>query len=107
MRLPSQFDVLPPRGRAKRRDVPLGRLTALIASSAALTVFAQTATICGSLGNFDAVSNTGLDGCGFELDLNGVLANTPVGSTRAGRLMQPSQPINARGRHLVNFSKIE
>ena len=72
---------------------PLGRLAALIASSAALAMFEQGATICGSLGNFDAVSNTGLDGCGFERDLEGVLANTLAGTTRAGRLMQHSRAV--------------
>lgn len=41
---------------------------------------AQTATIYGSLGNFDVVNNTGQNACGFEVELEGV-APTAIPST--------------------------
>ncbi len=57
---------------AKPRLRALAQVAAVVASSAALTVFAQTATIYGSSGNFDVVNNTGENACGFEMDLEGV-----------------------------------
>lgn len=83
MKLPTQIDELPSRGRAKPSGLTRCRLTALIAASAAFaafTAFAQTATIYGSLGNFDVVNNTGQDACGFEVELEGVPLNTAVGT---------------------------
>ena len=59
--------------RTKRqRVVALTRVAAMIAASTALSVFAQSATIYGSAGNFDVVNNTGENACGFEMDLEGV-----------------------------------
>lgn len=47
---------------------------AVAIASAVLTtgVHAQSATIYGSLGNFDVVNNTGEDACGFEVELEGM-----------------------------------
>ena len=39
---------------------------------------AQTATIYGSIGNFDIANNTGEDACGFEIELEGLPAGTPL-----------------------------
>ena len=64
----------------------LGRhpLAAAVLGSLALAASAvsqaQTATIYGSLGNFDVVNNTGQDACGFEVELEGV-APTAIPST--------------------------
>ena len=66
--------------RAKPRLRTFARMTALIAASAALTVFAQTATIYGSLGNFDVVNNTGQNACGFEAEIEGLPSGYPVGT---------------------------
>ena len=80
MQSPTHIDVLQPRRRAKRLGLHLTRVTALIAASAALSVFAQTATIYGSLGNFDVVNNTGQDACGFEAEIEGLPPGYPVGT---------------------------
>ena len=71
--------------RAKPRALALARFAALIAASAALSAFAQTATIYGSLGNFDVVNNTGEDACGFEVELEGVASTTVVGTFSSQR----------------------
>ncbi len=63
----------------------------LIALGLAVTpalVHAQTATIYGSVGNFDVVNNTGEDACGFEMELEGVAYDPNIysyGATRYGR----------------------
>ena len=54
--------------------VALGLLVASAPSSA------QTATIYGSLANFDVVNNTGQDACGFEAEIEGLPAGYPVGA---------------------------
>lgn len=54
------------------------RAVALFAAAAAFGASAQTATIYGSLGNFDVVNNTGETACGFEVELEGVASNTIV-----------------------------
>ena len=51
-----------------------------LALAASAVSQAQTATIYGSLGNFDVVNNTGQDACGFEVELEGV-APTAIPST--------------------------
>ncbi len=53
---------------------------AVLAAATAFGASAQTATIYGSLGNFDVVNNTGQDACGFEVELEGVPADTLVGT---------------------------
>jgi hypothetical protein len=58
----------------------IARLASLLIASASLSVFAQTATIYGSLGNFDVVNNTGQNACGFEVELEGVPADTFIGT---------------------------
>lgn len=67
---------VPPQSTAAKhcagRRITLTRVAALIAASAALSVFAQTASISGSAGNFDVVNDTGENTCGFEMDLEGV-----------------------------------
>ena len=42
-------------------------------------VQAQTATIYGTLGNFDVVNNTGEDACGFQAEIEGMPPGWPVG----------------------------
>ena len=51
-----------------------------LALAASVGAQAQTATIYGSLGNFDVVNNTGQNACGFEVELEGV-APTAIPST--------------------------
>jgi len=63
------------------RKPPLAALLAgCLALAAGSASQAQTATIYGSLGNFDVVNNTGQDACGFEVELEGV-APTAIPST--------------------------
>lgn len=81
---PSRTRRAPPRLRT------LARISALVASSAALTVFAQTATIYGSLGNFDVVNNTGENACGFEIELEGVPSNSYGGAFTVQRYGAPA-----------------
>ena len=50
----------------------LAQLATAVLASTAFAAFAQTATIYGSVGNFDVVNNTGQDACGFEMELEGV-----------------------------------
>ena len=42
------------------------------------TARAQTATVYGSLGNFNTVNNTGQDACGFEVEIDGVPCDPPI-----------------------------
>lgn len=61
-----------PAFRVRRGLSVIARAAVIIAASASLSVFAQTATIYGSIGNFDIANNTGEDACGFEIELEGV-----------------------------------
>ncbi|MEQ1517406.1 MAG: hypothetical protein ABL931_13055, partial [Usitatibacteraceae bacterium] len=57
-------------------------------SLAPALVHAQTATIYGSVGNFDVVNNTGENACGFEMELEGVAYDPAIYSyswTRFGQ----------------------
>jgi hypothetical protein len=70
-------------------------LAAAIALSTAVVVFApatqaQTATISGSLGNFDVVNNTGQDTCGFEVELEGIPVDTLLYTFSANRFGAPA-----------------
>lgn len=49
-------------------------LFALVMAAANIAAQAQSATIFGSLGNFDVVNNTGNDAHGFEIELEGLQA---------------------------------
>jgi hypothetical protein len=74
--------------RVRRGLLSIARVGAIIAAGASLSVFAQTATIYGSVGNFDVVNNTGEDACGFEMELEGVAYDPNIYSypaTRYGR----------------------
>lgn len=51
---------------------------------------AQTATIYGSLGNFDVVNNTGQEACGFEVEVEGVPHGHPIGYFSAQRYGVPT-----------------
>jgi hypothetical protein len=52
------------------RRVALG--AALLAMLSAASVHAQSVTIFGALGNFDAANNLGQDAHGFEIQLEGI-----------------------------------
>lgn len=72
--------------RSPRKALAFAAAIAL--SSFTLGVHAQTATIYGSVGNFDVVNNTGQDACGFEMELEGVPYDPTIYSyswTRYGR----------------------
>jgi uncharacterized repeat protein (TIGR02543 family) len=72
--------------RRMRRALSVIAQTAVLCTVAAsLSATAQTATIYGSLGNFDVVNNTGQDACGFEVELEGVPSNTQVTTFSAQR----------------------
>ena len=77
-------------GRSTRRLTRLAKVAALIGASAALTAFAQTATIYGALGNFDVVNNTGQDACGFEVELEGVPSSAYGGAFTTQRYGFPT-----------------
>ena len=51
---------------------------------------AQTATIYGSLGNFDVVNSTGQEACGFEVEVEGVPYGHPIGYFAAQRYGAPT-----------------
>ena len=51
---------------------------------------AQTATVYGSLGNFDVVNNTGQEACGFEVEVEGVPYDHPIGYFSAQRYGIPT-----------------
>jgi hypothetical protein len=57
--------------QSKRRRRWLPAAAALCLSSMVLCAQAQTASIIGSVGNFDIVNNMGQDACGFELEIEG------------------------------------
>jgi hypothetical protein len=70
---------------------------------------AQTATIYGSLANFDVVNNTGQDACGFEVEIEGVPAGHPIGSFDAQRYGAPTvvdyvTPAGVTGRRMTHRS---
>ena len=60
----------------RRSQVLKGLAFAVAAVSGMAT--AQTATIYGSLGNFDVVNNTGQEACGFEVEVEGLPSNHPI-----------------------------
>lgn len=66
--------------RLRRGLSVVARAAVIVAASACLPAFAQTATIYGSLGNFDVVNNTGQDACGFEAEIEGLPSGYPVGT---------------------------
>jgi hypothetical protein len=61
------------------------KLAALALWGAATLAQAQTATIYGSLGNFDVVNNTGEDACGFQIEIEGVPYGHPIGTFNVQR----------------------
>lgn len=85
MRLQSRL-----RGVTATRKVLLGALVAAGLAGTTGVVHAQTATFYGSLGNFDAVNNTGEDACGFQMDLPGVPDTTQLGAFSVNRYGAPS-----------------
>ena len=64
--------------RARRLTVIARCLIAIGLALSPAMVQAQTATIYGSLGNFDVVNNTGQDACGFEAEIEGLPPGYPV-----------------------------
>lgn len=66
--------------RARTHGSRLARLATLAVAAIAFGACAQTATIYGASSNFDVVNNTGQEACGFEIELEGVPANTVVGT---------------------------
>src|SRR4029077_10706464 len=58
----------------RTRILGLATTTVLALLAAPLVARAQTATVYGSLGNFDVVNNTGQDAHGFEIELDGLQA---------------------------------
>ena len=71
--------------RVRRGLSVVARLAAIVAAGTSLSVAAQTATIYGSLGNFDVVNNTGQDACGFEAEIEGLPSGYPVGTFNVQR----------------------
>ncbi len=65
---------------SRPRSGKLARIAALASVGLAFGAIAQTATIYGAASNFDVVNNTGQEACGFEVELEGVPANTFVGT---------------------------
>jgi hypothetical protein len=90
MPIPTPIHASQPRCHARPRRLTVTRLAALIAASAALSAFAQTATIYGALGNFDVVNNTGQDACGFEVELEGVPSSAYGGAFTTQRYGFPT-----------------
>ncbi len=66
------------------------KLAALVFWGATSVAQAQTATIYGSLGNFDVVNNTGEDACGFQVEIEGVPYGHPIGYFSAQRYGIPT-----------------
>ncbi len=64
-------------------------MAALVLCAATPLAQAQTATIYGSLGNFDVVNNTGEDACGFQVEVEGVPYGHPIGYYPAQRYGAP------------------
>ena len=75
---------------AGRRRTRLAVMAAACLLGALATAQAQTATIYGSLGNFDVVNNTGQDACGFEVEVEGVPAGHPIGYFAVQRYGAPT-----------------
>jgi len=71
-------------------------LAAAIAAAPALAR-AQSATIAGQLGNFDAINNAGQDAHGFELQLNGLGQNDVYYEFSVNRYGAPTLAQNASG----------
>lgn len=61
------------------------RVAALATATLAFGALAQTATIYGAASNFDVVNNTGQEACGFEVEIEGVPADTVVATFEAQR----------------------
>ena len=72
MQFPTLFETTRSTHRTKQRFGKLTRVAAIVASSAALGVFAQSASISGYSGNFDVANDTGENTCGFQMDLEGI-----------------------------------
>lgn len=84
-------------------------LAAWCLAAATPLLHAQTATIYGSLANFDVVNNTGQDACGFEMEIEGVPAGHPVGTFDAQRFGAPTivdyvTPAGVTGRRVTHRS---
>lgn len=73
------------RSMRHRRTVIASSFIAIGVFMAPSLVHAQTATIYGSLGNFDVVNNTGEDACGFQAEIEGVPHGHPIGYFSAQR----------------------
>ena len=76
--------------RARRGLSVIAQAAAIVTAAASLSVSAQTATIYGSLGNFDVVNNTGENACGFEIELEGVPSNSFLGAFTVQRFGPPA-----------------
>jgi uncharacterized repeat protein (TIGR02543 family) len=74
---------------ALRRTAIASSLIALGLCAAPALVHAQTATIYGSLSNFDVVNNTGEDACGFQAEIEGLPPGYPVSYFSAQRYGVP------------------
>lgn len=98
---------LPPRRTPSHRSRSWLALAGLLIAAPAPQ--AQTATIDGSLANFDVVNNTGQDACGFEVEIEGVPHGHPIGSFDAQRYGTPTvvdytTPAGVTGRRLTHRS---